>query len=172
MAIWQKVCSECGHVYDQSDSRWARSELYRKSNGRLSDCCQTKFDIVEFREKPKPKAPEEGVFREELPERYLPYDPKAVERQQLLWAETLKWVRENPRLWDLYKQYALEASERWRRFSISLLTERVRWEAPTMENGHPFKISNSYRRYIAILLISLYPELKEKIRVKERIPKA
>jgi hypothetical protein len=70
------------------------------------------------------------------------------------------WLQENPQIFPLYERYAEEIVRRGRRFSISLLTERIRWEMHL--NWEPdedgFKISNNHRAYLARYLIARHPD--------------
>lgn len=169
--LWVMKCRGCGDESPPKEGHEARTALFKKTKGSVSECCGEPMDVVAYREPKKVEETPTPETLEELPEKYLPWDPEAQAKQKVLWNETLVWMKENPKLLDYFKQYALEADKTWSRFSISLLTERVRWEAPKMENGSPFKISNSYRRYIAIILVELYPQLSQKIWITKRRPR-
>jgi hypothetical protein len=73
---------------------------------------------------------------------------------------TRNWLRENPQIFPMYERFAEEIVRRGRRFSISLLTERIRWEAHMTwdldDDG--FKISNNHRAYLARYLIARHPD--------------
>lgn len=72
------------------------------------------------------------------------------------------WLLANPGVFPLFERFALELAARGQRFSISLLTERIRWEAKmTLEaDADQFKINNSYRAYLARDLVAKYPRLE------------
>jgi hypothetical protein len=73
------------------------------------------------------------------------------------------WLIHNPNIFPLFERFAREAYERGRKFSISLLTERIRWEARmTWEKDQGgFKINNNYRAYIARDLLARHPHYSE-----------
>ena len=70
------------------------------------------------------------------------------------------WLKHNPDVFNLFLRFADEAYSKGKKFSVSLLTERVRWETKMTrdhdENG--FKISNNHSAYIARDLLFLHPE--------------
>ena len=82
------------------------------------------------------------------------------------------WLRENPQIFPLYERFAEEIVQRGRQFSISLLTERIRWEMHMNwkpdEDG--FKISNNHRAYLARYLVAKHPEYAKFIRCRTVVP--
>jgi len=82
------------------------------------------------------------------------------------------WLRENPQIFPLYERFAEEIVRRGRRFSISLLTERIRWEMHMTwepdEDG--FKISNNHRAYLARYLVARHPEYAKFILCRTVVP--
>ena len=76
------------------------------------------------------------------------------------------WIAENPRVMDLYRQFAKELLAMKRKFNVSLLTERVRWEC-MLSFDEDFKISNNHRAYIARKLTEEMPELKAIFKFRE-----
>lgn len=71
------------------------------------------------------------------------------------------WREKHPEVFALYARFAREALARGRKFSVSLLTERIRWESHmtwSPDQGG-FKINNSFRAYLARDLIADMPEL-------------
>ena len=64
----------------------------------------------------------------------------------------------NPMVWDLFKQYTLEALGNGRRnLSVSLVIERIRWETTITTSDPDFKICNSYRAFYARKFHKDYP---------------
>lgn len=72
------------------------------------------------------------------------------------------WLGENPEVFILYEQFAKQAAETRRKFSISLLTERIRWEAVMTwgPDRDGFKVNNNFLAYIARDLVALHPDLQ------------
>jgi hypothetical protein len=70
------------------------------------------------------------------------------------------WLTDNPGVFALYERFAEEAFSRGKKFSISLLTERIRWEAHmTWEKDKDgFKVNNNFRAYLSRDLLARHPE--------------
>lgn len=75
------------------------------------------------------------------------------------------WKQSNPKIMRLYRRFAQEAVENGKRFSISLLTERVRWEAAIKKRG-VYKVDNNFRAYIARDLVREMPLLSNFIETR------
>lgn len=88
---------------------------------------------------------------------HVPHEP--VFRSGSLRKRAENWIRENPKVAELFLRFAKEMAAKERRFSVSLLTERVRYEV-AFEWNQDFKINNSYRAYIARWLIAEDPRLE------------
>ncbi len=59
----------------------------------------------------------------------------------------------NPHIYELYVKFAREAKNRnFKKFGISAITERIRWEVATTTTDQDFKISNNHRAFYARLL--------------------
>jgi hypothetical protein len=71
------------------------------------------------------------------------------------------WRETHEEVFGLYRRFAKEAMSHGKPFSISLLTERIRWEIRSTwrKDVEGFKINNSHRAYIARDLIDELPEL-------------
>lgn len=73
-----------------------------------------------------------------------------------MFAKFEKYDYENPEVYNMYKKYAREAiTAGMRTLSISMLTERVRWESKistTFSDG--FKINNNFRSFYVRKLLS------------------
>jgi len=81
-----------------------------------------------------------------------PDDPNAGQDLRRL---TEEWIEKNPELYDQLKTYAVEEMMKGKRFGIGFLVERLRFECRLKSDGsEPFKISNSYRAYLARKLCS------------------
>ncbi len=77
----------------------------------------------------------------------------------------LAWRGANPKIMDLYRKFAKEAVDHGKRFSISLLTERVRWESTIKKRG-VYKVDNNFRAYIARDLVREMPLLSNFIETR------
>ena len=75
------------------------------------------------------------------------------------------WKAANPQILSLYRRFAMQAMSAGKPFSISLLTERVRWETMVKKTG-TFKVNNNYRAYIARDLASEIPDLAQFIETR------
>lgn len=62
-----------------------------------------------------------------------------------------KFHGDNPIVYEWYKRFAYQALDAgMEKLSISLLTERVRWEAQVVtKSDDPFKINNNHRAFYA-----------------------
>ena len=92
-----------------------------------------------------------------------------ADEQETLKQRALRWLRENPEVRRVFRRYATEMADRGIPFGIGALVERVRWQHRLEHHDsddHVFKISNSYRAYIARWLIAHDPRLAELIRCR------
>jgi hypothetical protein len=73
-----------------------------------------------------------------------------------------RWIAKNPIIVELFLKFAREVRQAGLgRYSISALTERVRWEVNIAYSGRDeFKISNDYRSRLARLLMQMDPILE------------
>jgi hypothetical protein len=100
----------------------------------------------------------------------LPFQDK----QETLKQRALRWLRDNPDARRLFRRYATEMADHGIPFGIGALVERVRWQHLLEyqdDDGHVFKINNSYRAYIARWLIAHDPRLADLVRCR-RTPSA
>jgi len=68
---------------------------------------------------------------------------------------------QNPKVWDLFLKYAREISLKGRRrYSITMLVERIRWHSMIENQDDTFRISNSHRAYYARKLMAHYDEFR------------
>lgn len=79
-----------------------------------------------------------------------------------------RFDKANPTVYDLYKKFAFELKEKGRkRYGISMLTERIRWEVAMATTGDEFKINNNFRsRYVRKLIMD-FPELDGMFQTRE-----
>jgi hypothetical protein len=77
-----------------------------------------------------------------------------------------EWIQDNPRLYELFKDYARQIYQSGQSFSVKLIAERVRWEVRVNWNGE-FKVSNDLVAYIGRKLASDIPELKTIFKFKK-----
>lgn len=70
-----------------------------------------------------------------------------------------KFDSENPRIWELFKQFAKQALSAGKsKLSVSLIVERIRWEVTVVTTGDVFKINNNHRAFYARKFHDRYPE--------------
>ena len=75
-------------------------------------------------------------------------------------AEFKKFHADNPKVYELFKQFALQAIAAGRKkLSVSLIIERIRWECviATTSNDE-FKINNNHRAYYARKFMQDFPK--------------
>ena len=76
--------------------------------------------------------------------------------------------RANPAVFAMLRMYALVAKERKRgQYSISVITEIIRWHVDIETSGSEFKLCNSHRAYYARLLMLYEPELEGFFNIKK-----
>jgi hypothetical protein len=75
------------------------------------------------------------------------------------------WRDAHPEVVRLFLAAATAARNRGERFSISKLTEEIRWEEALPETPD-FKINNNFRAYIARDLLAVMPELREFLKIR------
>lgn len=67
--------------------------------------------------------------------------------------------RENPTVWKLFEQYAVQAIRSGRRhYSARTIMERVRWHSEIQTTGDAFKINNNHIPFYARMFAQAYPE--------------
>ena len=82
-------------------------------------------------------------------------------------SEFVLWVRDNPKIYEAFRRFALDAVRAGRsRFSAYMIRERVRWYT-NIEYGGKFKISNNVTPYVSRLLAEEIPILKKIFARKE-----
>jgi len=79
-----------------------------------------------------------------------------------------EWLVTHEHVWLLMERFALQMADRGRRFGMSMLIERVRWEVRTTWalDVDGFKINNNFTAYIARDLIAKYPVLETLIETR------
>lgn len=80
-------------------------------------------------------------------------------------AEAETWMDEHPRIYCVFKAFAIRAAMRRRRFGMKALAERVRWEVNVEWDGD-HKINNNYVAYIGRRLIRELPDLEQWIETR------
>ena len=74
----------------------------------------------------------------------------------------------NPHVYDLYVKFARQAKARgYKKFSIAVITERIRWEVALTTTDAEFKINNNHKAYYARLLNNT-AEFKDFFRTKSQ----
>ena len=83
------------------------------------------------------------------------YEKKLRERKKKWW----EWHKENPQVWDKFKEYTFDAIGSGRRhYSHWAIVNRIRWNKEIETSGEDFKISNDYISFYARLFHAKYPE--------------
>ena len=68
--------------------------------------------------------------------------------------EFLKFHKENPAIWALYKKFAYEAKQAGHtKLSSEIILNRVRWETTITTNDKQFKINNNHKPFYARMLM-------------------
>ena len=81
-------------------------------------------------------------------------------------AQFQKFHSANPQVFSYYVKFADQALQAGRKnFSISLITERVRWYVNIETTGDDFKINNNHRAYYARMLDEI-PRFKGLFRMR------
>ena len=73
------------------------------------------------------------------------------------WAKFIEYHRANPKVWEQFQRFALQAAESGRKLGAKAIAERVRWETE-IEKGEEFKFCNSYVSYYARIFAAKHPE--------------
>ena len=69
------------------------------------------------------------------------------------------WHRDNPQVYELFKQFAFEAISRGhKRLSAWLVVGRIRWETSIITHGDDYKISNDFIALYARKFMADYPQ--------------
>ncbi|MFM2472394.1 hypothetical protein [Burkholderia cenocepacia] len=80
-----------------------------------------------------------------------------------------KFDRENPHIYRLFRRYALRAIKRGKRqLSISLITERIRWEVSVETTGDRFKLNNNHRAFYARKFNAEFPQFGDVFAVRRQ----
>jgi hypothetical protein len=69
------------------------------------------------------------------------------------------WHRDNPQVYELFKQFAFEAIIRGhKRLSAWLVVGRIRWETSIITHGDDYKVSNDFIALYARKFMADYPQ--------------
>lgn len=78
------------------------------------------------------------------------------------------WLSANPRVYDLFVRFALEAAAAGKPFGAKLLAERVRWEVMVASrDAAGFKVNNNHVAYVARRLVRDHPHLRQWLRFRQ-----
>jgi hypothetical protein len=80
--------------------------------------------------------------------------------------KAILWMRKNPHVVAMFQKFGEQMAERNRRFSFSLLCERVRWECTYEYDQDDYKINNNFYPYIGRYLVHKNPTWKALVRFK------
>ena len=82
-----------------------------------------------------------------------------------------KYDAENPHVWKLFERFTFEAIDSGRRyFSISLITERIRWELYiTTKSDDGFKINNNHRAFYSRKFMERHPQWSGLFRTRQSV---
>lgn len=79
-----------------------------------------------------------------------------------------QWHKQNPHVYELFKQFTLRAINRGHKnLSAWLIVNRIRWETSIETTGVDFKISNDYIAFYARLFMAEHPQYDGFFRIKE-----
>jgi len=82
-------------------------------------------------------------------------------------AQWLKYDRENPQIYEMFKRFTLELINARRvRFGASAIIERLRWEAMTTSNGR-FKMNNNYSAFYSRKFVAEFPQYSGFFRMRK-----
>ena len=82
------------------------------------------------------------------------YEKKLDKRKREWW----DWHKKNPRVWELFSHYTLQAISSGRKnYSHWAVINRIRWNEEIETKGGDFKISNDYISFYARLFHARYP---------------
>ena len=87
-----------------------------------------------------------------------------LEKRKKKWWD---WHKQNPQVWDKFKEYTLEAIDSGRaHYSHWAIVNRIRWNSEIETSGGEFKISNDYICFYARLFHAKHPEHGDFFRLK------
>ena len=94
--------------------------------------------------------------------------PKAANDNDDWEARFEAFHRDNPKVYELVKQYALQAVEAgYDHYGIQTIFERIRWHTTIETTGDPFKINNNYGAFYARKFNADHPHLDGFFRTRE-----
>lgn len=77
---------------------------------------------------------------------------------QFNYTDSESYDRENPQIWQYFKQFSLQMLNRgYKRIGSKMIFERIRWETMITGDG-TFKVNNNYTPYYARKFERLFPE--------------
>lgn len=74
--------------------------------------------------------------------------------------EFITYFHENPDMWAAYQKFAAQNAKYSKRMSITMISERIRWETVISSTSGKYKVRNSFRAFYARLLMWKYPEYR------------
>ena len=66
--------------------------------------------------------------------------------------------QDNPKIWEYFKRFALEATKVRDHFSAKAIFHRIRWETMISETDGDFKVSDGWISHYARKFMREYPE--------------
>lgn len=79
-----------------------------------------------------------------------------------------KFDAENPRVYELFKRFALSAIQKGRnRIGARLIIERIRWETMVETTDEDYKINNNYAPYFVRKFIKDFPEYSDRFQIRQ-----
>jgi len=85
----------------------------------------------------------------------LPFGDEQPPLERAFWA----FHRENPKVYELFRQYALEAAHTGRkRFGARMIWNRMRWYTRVETNDPDFKLNDHHTPYYARMFLRDHPE--------------
>lgn len=97
--------------------------------------------------------------------------PAKRSRYDELYVGWRKFHKKNPRIYLLYKRFALELIDAGvPQLGSQMIFERIKWEK-TLQDGKPFKINNNYIAFYARLFVKEFPEYAHMFRFRRQFSK-
>ena len=91
-----------------------------------------------------------------------------VTKAQRYYEAFLKFHGQNPRVWGLFEEFALECVRKgFKHYSADAIMHRVRWETDVVTEGDTFKVNNNYVTYYARMFHTNHPEHSTFFKLRE-----
>ena len=75
--------------------------------------------------------------------------------------------KENPKVYEMFKKFSLEASAKNKNYSARGIFHRIRWETSVNSDDESFKLNDIWTAYYARKFMEDFPNLKGFFRVRK-----